>query len=327
MLPNLPAIPLAKTYNEEMTPEQQVTIKLVQGQKISAEEEEELQQAIDFYELAYPALKSIDLSSISDEEAFEIMNFMKSVFNMKITVQNKITFENIYRVSFLREAFLEKGKVRNLGFLKHPPVEVNKVNGVYGRANSPNTTLFYCASHPEVAILETKPKVGDRILLGHWKHDPKEKFVTYLLMNEKKVQTEQLLKAKSKFEERMAYNHPLFAKILDLFLKFISSEFVKDIPVVSPKRYEYFFSAYFSDTLLENSFTPVPHPVEELVYYDALIYPSIASQYETENLAVLPGSVKKLTPYHFIDCIVRSQEPSELDGEQLPVTIEVLRRS
>jgi len=327
MLTDFLNIPPAKIYKEEMTPEQQVTFKLVHGQKISEEDEAILQEAIEFYELAYPALKSIDLSSITDDEALEVMKFMKSVFNMEIMVQNKITFEDSYRVSFLKDAFLEKDKVRNLGFLKHPPVEVNKAQGVYGRANSPNSTLFYCASHPDVAILETKPKVGDRIIIGHWKHDPKEKFVTYPLMNEKHVKTEELLKARSKFEERMTYNHPLFAKIMDLLLEFICSEFVKDSPVVSPKRYEYLYSAYFADQILDNSFEPVPHPVEELAHYDALIYPSITSKYETENLAVLPESVKKLIPYQFIDCIVVSEDASELDGDRIPVTVKVLRRS
>lgn len=327
MLPDFPVIPSAKTYQEEMTPEQQVTFKLVQGQKINEDEEAILLEAIEFYDKAYPALKSVDLSSITDNEAQEIMKFMKSVFNMKITVQNKITFEDTYRVSLVKDTFLDKGKVRNLGFLRHPPIELNKAQGAYGRANSPCSTLFYCASHPDVAILETKPKIGDRIILGHWKHDPKEKFVTYPLMNEKKVKTEQLVKAKGKFEERMSYNHPLFAKIMDLLLEFICSEFVKDIPVTSPKRYEYLYSAYFADEILDNSFDPVPHPTEELAHYDALIYPSIASKYETENLAILPESVKKLTPHHFTDCVVENLNASELDGEQIPVTVKVLRRS
>ncbi|WP_285008829.1 hypothetical protein [Pedobacter faecalis] len=186
MLPEFPEIPPAKIYNDKMTPEQEVTFKLVRGEKITEEEEAILNEAIEFYERAYPFLKSIDLSQINDEEAQTIVAFMKTVFNMQIQVQNKITFENIYRVSFVRESFLEKGKVRNLGYLIHPPVAVNLANGVYGRANSPRTTLFYAASHLDVAILETKPQVGDRIILGHWKHRPDEKFVTYPLMNEKK---------------------------------------------------------------------------------------------------------------------------------------------
>ncbi|WP_285008830.1 hypothetical protein [Pedobacter faecalis] len=125
----------------------------------------------------------------------------------------------------------------------------------------------------------------------------------------------------------MKYNHPLFARILDLLLEFISSEFVKNTPVISPKRYEYLYSAYFADEMLDNSFEPVPHPVEELARYDALVYPSIANKYETENLAIMPESVKKLIPHQFLDCQVLSLEPSELNGEPIPITVSILRKS
>lgn len=49
MLPPFPQIPPAKTYGNEMTPEQEVQMKLVQEQKISSEDEAILKEAILFY--------------------------------------------------------------------------------------------------------------------------------------------------------------------------------------------------------------------------------------------------------------------------------------
>ena len=327
MLPPFPNIPKAKTYGELTTPEQDITFKLVNVQAISKEEEEVLREAIAFYKEAYPYLKLINLSELSENDAAELKQFLKIVFNMEIHVQNKIRFEDVYRVSFVKEAFLEKNKIRSLQFLMHPPLAITKQGGVFGRANSSDSTLFYCAFHPGVALLETKPKIGDRIIIAHWKHDANEPFVTYPITNNKSIDNEGLVKATNAFQDRMQFNHPLFAEILDLLLEFISSEFVKDSQVVSPKKYEYLLSSFFAEKILENSFKPVPHPTEPLNHYDALIYPSIANHYETENLAIVPGSVKKLKPYMFTDCIVKEIKDSTIYDKSIPVILKVLRSS
>jgi hypothetical protein len=247
MLPAHPNIPPEKIYGELTTPEQDITFKLVHGEKITAKEEVVLAEAIVFYKEAYPYLKSINLSELSEEDLIELKKFMKAVFNMEIHVQNKIWFENVYRGSFVRDAFLEKGKIQNLQYLKHPPLNVIKDNGVYGRANSSDSTLFYCAFHPGVAILETKPQVGDRIIVAQWKHDSKEPFITYPITNNKTIKNDGLVKATNAFQDTMQFNHPLFAEILDLLLEFISSEFVKDSQITHPKKYEYLFSSFFAE--------------------------------------------------------------------------------
>jgi hypothetical protein len=321
MLPPFPEIPLVKQYSGKMTPEQDVTFKLVQGKQITKQEEQVLEEAIIFYEQAYPYLKSINLADLTDEDAKELIGFMKIVFNMEMKPQNVVRFEETYRISFVLDDFLEKGKVRNLKYLREPPLEVVKKRGVYGRANSPQSTLFYTAINPFVAILETKPNIGDRIILGKWIHDPKEGFITYPIVNEKKIKSEPLEKARKAFMDRMSFNHPLFAKIIDLLMEFISSEFVKDVPIVNRRKYEYLYSGYFADQALSNNFEPLNHDIEPLNHYDALIYPSIATKYQTENLAIVPKSVKKLTPYQFIDCQVESYEITELEEEKIPIKV------
>ena len=83
---NFPKLPPSKTYSTDLTPETIVQIKLVQGQPITKEEEQILIEAIEFYKESFAILKSIDLSTITDEEAEEIKSFLKQLITMNLTI-------------------------------------------------------------------------------------------------------------------------------------------------------------------------------------------------------------------------------------------------
>ena len=326
---NFPRLPLAKTFGQMTTPEQDVIMKLVQRKQINKQEEEILIEAIEFYKDAFAYLKSIDLSLVNENDADKIIGFLKSVFNMQITIQNKINFYNVFRVTTVKDTFLENGKVRDVGFISYPPQQIIEQQGVYGRCNSPKSTIFYCAFEPGVAILETKPQIGQRIIISHWHNDNGKDFFSYPIANNKTIDNESLKSATKAFQDRMQYNHPLFAKILDLYFDFLSSEFVKDIEIKNPKKYEYLYSAFFSDWMLENNFKPVDHPVEPIKHYDCIIYPSIAINYKSENLAIVPSSVSKLRPIFLEDSIVikTMYDNPDLTNNKLPIARQVLRKS
>lgn len=322
-----PTLPQARIYSSKMTSEQEVLMKLIQGQIISTQEEDILKAAIKFYKKAFEYLKSIDLSTIVEEDLEEIFDFLKSVFNMNLIIQNQIKFHNVFRVTIVSDIFLENGKVRDTKYIKNPPKEIIIKNGVYGRANSPKSTIFYCAFEPGVAVLETKPEVGQRIIIAQWHNDNAKDFISYPITNNKTIDNESLKSATNAFQKRIQYNHPLFVEILDLYLDFLSSEFVKDIKVTSPKKYEYLFSAYFADRILDNSFEPVEHPTEPIKHYDCIIYPSIAINHKSENLAILPQSIDKLRPFQLEDCIVvkTMYDNPDLEDDKLPILRQVLR--
>ncbi len=159
-----PNIPKSKIYNGDTTPEQDAQMKLVQGIQLDQPDIDALQESVKFYEQAYPFLKSIDLSKITYKEEGEIIKFIDTVLNYQVLVQNSLRFKTVFRVSFVRDDFLELGKVRDSKFISYPPLDIVKKIGKYGRANSPNSTCLYCAFNPIIALLETKPKIGDRIL-------------------------------------------------------------------------------------------------------------------------------------------------------------------
>lgn len=325
---NFPEAPSSKTYGDKTTPEQDVIMKLVTQQKIDSNEEEILKEATKFYQEAFKNLKAINLSEIEEEDLEEIFSFLRVVFNMNLTIQNKINFYLVYRVTVVKDFFLENDKVRNVEYIKNPPLEIIKKNGVYGRANSPKSTIFYCAFQPGVAVLETKPEVNDRIIIAEWLNENAKDFISYPITNNKTIKNESLEFATKAFQERMTHNHPLLAEILDLYLGFLSSEFVKDIKVTHAKKYEYIFSAYFSDMVLDNSFEPIDHPIEPIKHYDCIIYPSIAVGHKFENLGILPESLKKIKPVKLQEILVKEtfyNNTDMINDEALPIAGEILR--
>ncbi len=133
----------------------------------------------------------------------------------------------------------------------------------------------------------------------------------------------------------MQFNHPLFARTLELLFEFLSSEFIKQKPVISLNGYEYLFSAYLSDITLKQPVTPVAHPVEPLNDYDCVVYPSVGAQHKTDNIAVKPNSVNRLRPVYLQEIIVEitnydnaiifeNDFPESID---LPIGGHVLRKS
>ena len=311
------------------TSEQDVIFKLIHQQPISKQDEKTLIEAIDFYKNAFTYLKSIDLALVDKNDVEQIIEFLKSVFNMQIFVQNKINFYDVFRVTTVKDNFLERDKVRDVSFISYPPQRIIEQNGVYGRCNSPKSTVFYCAFEPGVAVLEIKPQPGQRIIIAHWLNENAKDFNTYPITNIKHINNDSLRSATNAFQARMQYNHPLFAKILDLHFDLLSNEFIKDIEIKNPKKFEYLYSAFFSDLMLENAFKPLEHPVEPLRHYDCIIYPSIALNYKSENLAIIPVSVSKLRPIFLEDSLVvkTMYDKPDLSNNKLPIARKVLRTS
>ena len=95
------------------------------------------------------------------------------------------------------------------------------------------------------------------------------------------------------------------------------------------------YSAYFSDITLLNSVKPVPHPIEPISDYDCIIYPSVAANHATDNIAIKPSSVNRLKPVYLEDIIVATTDygnaiiyendfPEKID---LPIGRIILRTS
>lgn len=264
---------------------------------LTAEDESILDECILFYNQAFAYLRSIDLSKITEANKHEIEAYLKRALSYKLSFQNKITFDSVYRLSIVRDKFLLDGWVKELKYITHPPLEVIQQMGVFGRANSDQSTRFYCSFDPVTAVLETKPQAGDRVIITHWRNRTGRKYVVFPLSNTDLVRTDGIDAATNAFIIRMEANHPKVAELFRLQQNFLAEEYVKDSPVNHPKKYEYLYSAIFSDFLLNIALKiPSPNP-EGFAQFDGIVYPNVACQHMMENFVIKPGSVDDLYPY------------------------------
>lgn len=305
-----PQIPTHKKYGKnDLTPEQLALQEALDKGEVSKKAEKILRECRDFYLKSYKFLRKINLSKITSSEADAIKKFLDELLNFQGIIRNDLHFKYVYRITIVDDLFLEDDKVRNSEFLGYPPLDIIKKRGVYNRANTPNSTVLYCSFHPNIALLEIKPKVGQRIIITEWFKESDEPFNSYPILKRGMDVNEGLVKASKAFDKTMAHENLYFRSILNQYFQFIGSEFVKDTPIISPQKFEYLYSAYFADKVLENKFAvgdPTPH-------YDCIIYPSIAATHLTDNLAIHPESAKKLKPVFMEDCIVINTRYDDFD--------------
>ncbi len=319
----LPEIPQVKNYVNGKTIEQSVLIKCINKIELDNSDESTLRECIGFYKEVFPLLKSIDLANLNDDQISILKSYLNQVFSFEITVTNPIDFKHLFRVSIVRDSFLEKGKIRSPKYLTYPPLEIVKSNGVYNRANSFNKTVFYASFYKNVALRETKPKVGDRIIVSTWRNITGRPFNSYAIANSH-VKNEGVSKAKQALQELGEKIHPLFAELINIVLDFLASEFVKEIDFKSAKKYEYLYSAYFSDKIL--SLYSEEHSEATI---DFIIYPSVAWKHIHDNVAVHPNTVNrklKLIEVKEFNVISANYE-KELEVNESPVQLELIRDS
>ena len=318
-----PKAPSAKLFDGVTTPEASVVMKLVRQQTITRDEEIILEQSIVFYKELYEFLKGIDLSTLSDGEAERLIVYTINNVGLVANPTNVIRFTDVFRVSIVKPDFLERGKVRDLRYLTYPPMEIVKQNGIFGRANTARSTVFYCSFLPGVAIMETRPKVGERILLARWYNGDAKPFVSVPVVSDNDYGNENLKAMKTSFEERKAHNHPLFGEILDLYFNFFSAQILKRADIKSVKRYEYMFSALFADQVLDNDHKHWDSVAPTNKDVDCLIYPSVAFNHKEENLAITPTAVSRLRPMDLTDGIVvkTMYDKTSLEVNELPIVL------
>jgi hypothetical protein len=318
-----PELPDCKLYDGKMTPEQRVFDKLVHRQEVSESEEKILKDTIDFYKITFDYLKSINLSIITEEESNTILEFLHRVFNIEVGILNDISNLLIFRVSIIKDSFLENGKVRDPMYLSYPVLDLIQKSGIYNRANSPNTTVLYASFNENVALRETKPVAGSRIIISKWVNDTGKQFHAYPITNNDSVDNLELRRATQAFLEAKKDMHPLVAEITDLHLKFLSSEFIKDTPIMSSRRYEYLFSSFFAEKILSGNNPEDTYPETELI-----IYPSIAYKHREENLALSPKAVTYLKIVELKEYrVINTNYDSFIDVNQKAANLDLMRSS
>lgn len=324
---NLPLIPDCKKWGVKSTPEQDVLFKLQHGKVLDKNDIEILNCAYSFYFVAFKALKEINLSAISDADIVKLRKYLFDVINMDLAFQNQVHVGLVFRMTWVRDFNIDNGKVRNPKFLGHTDLQIVKQNKKFGRANTYDTTCLYLAESAQVAVFECKPQSGDHIIITGWSTVSKDPLIVYPVNFSNKVNLG-VQKATEALDKKLYDSNQYFARMVKIIQDFIGSEFVKDIPIVSKNCYEYFFSAYFSDKIWNSDLTPedIDNP-PFLGQYDGIIYPSIATQFNYDNLAVRESSIPKLKPLFCREYLVKKVNYMNFDGnsDQLPFEGELIR--
>lgn len=293
MIFSFPAIPKSKVFDNLFTLEQKALDNYIKNNKFTDEEEKIVQECILFYKNSFAYLNTLPLTKFNNEDAKKVWDYLNNVFNFKLIVENDGNFNVVFRVTVVHEIFREKGKVRNPKYLYNPPLHINQKRGIYNRCNSPNSTAFYAAFYENVALRETKPQKGDTIIITTWKNIDGRHFVSYPISNALLTNNIGNAKATNALEKKMANHHPLFKEHFETILKFISSEFVKDKEVISENKFEYLFSAFFSEHILKEN-----NPQDPAPNFDFIVYPSVAYKHFEDNICVPERSLHRLKPVY-----------------------------
>lgn len=326
---NLPEIPECKKWHGKTTPEQDILMKIQTGQQVTKEEIEILDCAYEFYGKAFAAMEAVNLSKINHEQADILKQYLKDVINLELIFQNPVTIGLVFRMIWVEDYNEERGKVRNPGFLAHTPLEIVKANKKLGRANTHESTCLYLAETAQVAVFECKPDPGDRIIITGWTTVKDKPLIMYPINTPQKVNLG-VQKATDALYKHLYDTNQYFARMIKVIQNFIGSEFTKDIPITNQWRYEYLFSAYFADKVLNSKITVLDENNSPLLgEYDGIIYPSIATGYNYDNIAVRETSVPKLKPLFCQEYYVKKTDYVNFNGtaNHLPFEGDLIRES
>ena len=195
---------------------------------------------------------------------------------------NREPVSNGYKFPFVRtvinEAIVQRNaRLHSLENLRYPPLNMKDLP--YNRANLKGQSVFYGASHSFPAIVETKPKEGQLITISDWEIIHGCEIRQFVVCQDSEIAAQNDPFLLDRYNEHLRMLYKLDAdtlSIIDGIYDFIVQAFTK---VVNPKNKQgYLISALFADHILNHGSPKV----------DAIIYPSVAFNNYTLNIAVTP---------------------------------------
>lgn len=320
---NLPRLPKYKILDNGLLEIQNIYYKFLAEKDISQRERLLYKEFSEIVLLAIKQLKLINLSHLNKYKIRSLKSYLWRTLNFEFLTENPVQLKYVYRVSKIEDKFLINGKIRNTKYLSYPPLWLNRKNRVYNRANSPSSNVFYSSLQPNVAIRESKPAIGESIIISTWENYSLKQLNAYYI-NYHHKRKDKILTAIIPFSDKFADVGKWFTMIFDDYRNFLIEEFIKEIEHKSNLRHEYFFSAYFSERLLtKNKYNNYKR------YYDLIIYPSVSWEHKHYNVAISPEIIDnnfklvKANQYLVVDTFY----DESIEINELPATLLLLRES
>ncbi len=280
---DFPSLPSPKLWREKQTPglatrEQIISQKLLHNISLSSREINDIIVCINFYKNLKKKLKSFDFSSLNNYNLTKFIGYIGYAYNYKVLIANPYQIDQTYRMVRNKD-----GNSKTLvNEISYPSLDVVKKKGIFNRANSRDTTMFYSCDKINSCFLELKPEVGEIVTIGIWKPVDKNKEITcYPIPSITKAQRVNSDASKS-YEGLKNHNRklsPLFNRHLDGYFDILNHEYSKKVN----NPLEYVISAHFSEEILKTS--------DEKFDFGAILYPSVENNFASSNLAISPQTI------------------------------------
>jgi hypothetical protein len=282
-----PRIPKVKIWNKgqapgEATEEQIILQKLMQNKSLSGAEINLLVDCTQFYKALYKKLVNFDYTRLMEKNcAGAFLGYIGYAFNFTLMISEQYEIPQTFRMVKNKNG-VSKSTIDNISFA---PLKVVQELGVYNRASSPKSTVFYSCETINTCFLELKPSEGEIVTLARWEATSKDKIICYPIPEGSIVSgankfAYSSLKALTNIRKKWP---PLLARHLEGFFEVLRYEYSKKVN----QPLEYLISAYFSENIFSQG-----ESNDTNFDYGGIVYPSVASGYHSTNLALKPEVVK-----------------------------------
>lgn len=284
---DLPPIPDSKKWKKDShsTLEQDIAFKLMDGKPVSENEEKLFVELASFYQILDNKLRELNYTNFTPEDFENFKNYIFYAFNYVALLTNDLTVVQTYRLVVNEWVTGKNEPITNIGFLKYPNQEIVKKANKFNRANTPDSTVFYCAENIDTALKEIRPPLNKLVTVGVWKpKNPEKSLISFPILHSEEafLVNEGVQKATKAFEEYGNYSSSLFKKFMRYYFKLFGREFTKRVN----HHYEYYISALFSEQVFQRR-----RDIDKEFQYDCIIYPSVGNDFITQNLAIHPDAV------------------------------------
>lgn len=260
------------------------------------------------------ALKKLDLSKYPKDEIEELLNKVGLIASVIVTFHKGKSVMRA-RPNWENERFKHKSE------LSYKPQDRNKT---YQRASTPNQTMFYATSVPDVlekgeldnmriiGVTETIPMLRDKTSCGVQKIS----FGRWVVQDDINLMAIVHHKAyykESNYTRELVNAFKFFSKsypkdVIDKSLKFqdyLADEFAK---YNIRDDYDYMISAIFTENITKHNL-------------DGIIYPSVRTGGKGFNIAIKPKATEKLALYVAGECTVYKYKDKVIIGNDAIVEL------
>lgn len=280
--PKIPAVK-QRIWKDDIPYELKLYDKVQRGELLTKIEDEEFTELVNFYRQQIDYFKSIKLTNLNREKKENLSSHFKEVFNISFLFTNDIYSNTFYRAIVNKQIFNSNCRIFSINYLSAPPIDIIRCRGIFGRANTSDSTMFYASLDKGAMITEFQKNlaIGDLITISEWKQIKGFKILPIVYDVKYKGQSEYVLKTRKALELAGENMDSRLSEILKDILAFLSSEFSK--VVMNPD--EYLFSANFSDNMFK-----IEKGKKEPSFI-GLVYPGVACDYENFNIALEPSLI------------------------------------